>query len=184
MIITIEGTNSLLLHKYTVSTISKGPGIRGLKEDYSTEWKKSTYLNDKGQVIMPWQNIMASIYDGCKGEKDGKIFLTRVVNTSLEVITLEPLILIDNSPITLDLIEEKDWIYVCGAVISGRRVDRSRTMLPKGWIVTFEIKLKDKLFDEEMVKEIVTKAGVKAGFGDWRPSAPKKPGPYGTYKLI
>jgi hypothetical protein len=184
MNITIRGTNAILLHKYTVSTISKGPGIKGPKEDYSTEWKKSTYLNDKGQVVMPWQNIMASIYDGCKGEKDGKTFLTRVVNTSLEVITLEPLITIDDKPITLDLIEKNDWIYVSGAVVAGRRVDRSRTMLPSGWKITFEIKLKDKFFDEEAVKEIVQKAGIKAGLGDWRPSAPKKPGPYGTYEVV
>jgi hypothetical protein len=184
MNITIKGTNAMLLHKYTVSTISGGKGIKGPKEDYSTEWRKTTYLNSEGQVIMPWQNIMASIYDGCKGEKDGKTFLTRVVNTSLEVITLEPLVLIDNKPITLDLIEKNDWIYVCGAVISGRRVDRSRTMLPAGWTITFDISLKDKFFNEEMVKEIINKAGKKAGLGDWRPSAPKKPGPYGTYEIV
>jgi hypothetical protein len=35
-----------------------------------------------------------------------------------------------------------------------------------------------------MVKEIVEKAGKKAGLGDWRPSAPKKPGPYGTFELV
>jgi hypothetical protein len=183
MTITIRGTNALLLHKYTVSTILN-PKVRGQKEDYSVEWKKSVYLNEKGQLIMPWQNLMASIYDGCKGGKAGKIYLTRVVNTSLEIVTLEPLILFEGEPITIDTIEKKDWIYVSGAVVSGRRVDRSRAMLPAGWEVTFDIKIKDKkMFDEELVKQVVQKAGKNAGLGDWRPSAPKKPGPYGTYAI-
>ena len=179
--VTIEGTNSILLHKYTVATI-KNPSVRSQTHDYSDEWKKSTYLNDSGHVILPWQNIMASLFDGCKGERLGKLYLTRLVHTSLRVID-DAIVKVNNKEVTLEDIEKKDWIYLSGAVISGRRVDRARTMLPTGWTAEFVVDY-NKPFTKELTKRAIENAGCNAGIGDWRPSAPKKPGAYGTYKIV
>lgn len=180
--ITIEGTNYALQHKYLVTTISD-PNPRSQITDYSDEWKKGTYLNDKGNVIWPWQNIIASVFDGCKGERLGKLYLTRLVYTSFRVIE-DAVVKIKGNPITLKDIEENElWRYSIGAVVSGRRVDRVRTMLPVGWKAEFSA-IYFKPFTKELVERVVKNAGVNAGIGDWRPSAPKKPGPYGMYNLV
>jgi len=180
--VTIEGTNAALQHKYPVSTV-KDPKPRGQVHDFSLEWKKGTYLNEKGQVIWPWQNLMASFFDGCKGERLGKLYLTRIVHTSLKV-TDDALVKIKGQPIGLKDIEKDEmWIYLSGAVVMGRRVDRSRTMLPKGWTAEFTVSYSEP-FTADLVKRVIENAGKNAGLGDWRPSAPKKPGAYGTFKVI
>lgn len=179
--VTIKGTNNILLHKYTVTSTKPGP--RSQIANYSDEWKKGTYLDmDNKYVILPWQNLMASIFDGCKGERLGKLYLTRLVHTSLRVLE-DSHFLIKGKKITLQDIEDNDWIYLTGAVITGRRIDRSRTMLPKGWEATFMLWNKEP-FDLDLTKRIIETAGERAGIGDWRPSAPKKPGPYGTFEVV
>ena len=186
--VTIKGTATLLLHKYTVASVSE-PAIRITRgkdsANYADEWRKGTYTNGKGQVIMPWQNIFACLFDGSKGMKQGKTAITRIVYTSLVVADPEPLVLYDKNPITLDMIEKNDWLNYSGAVVSGRRIDRVRTAIPEGWEITFPILTKpnNRLSSSE-IKNIVENAGIQAGLGDWRPSAPRKPGPYGTFEVV
>lgn len=179
--VTIAGTNQALQHKYQVATIAK-PTARGQIKDYSDEWKDATYLNEDGFVIWPWQNIMASIFDGCKGERLGKLYLTRLVYTSLRVIG-DAVVKVGGKKITLEDIKANPlWTHQSGAVVSGRRVDRTRTMLPNGWTAEFAIHY-SKPFTADLVKRVIENAGSNAGLGDWRPSAPKKPGAYGTFEI-
>lgn len=184
--VTITGTNAILLHKYTVAS-ARDVGTRVIKtrdsNNYSDEWIKGTYLNEDGNVIMPSLNLSATIFEGSKGMKIGKKALTRIVSTALKVFPLEPLIKVGGKPVTIDLIRDNDWIYLSGAVISGRRVDRARTMLPKGWVIEFELAVDSEALTSKDVRNILDNAGKNAGLGDWRPSAPKKPGPWGTFEV-
>lgn len=181
--ITVVGTSPLLLHKYVVGKSSK-PTSRNTLTDYSDEWKSGTYLDDdKKFVVIPWQNILASIFDGCKGERDGKIYFTRFVYVSLAVIGQDkPQLLYNGKPITLKDIEENDWIDLSGAVVQGRRIDRARTLIPSGWSFTFTLSANKPFNTIERLSKTINDAG-QSGIGDWRPSSPKKPGPYGRYQL-
>lgn len=194
--IQLRGTNAILLHKYTTATVSE-PGSRITTKDsanYVDEWVKGTYFNKEGQVVIPWKNLMACLFDGAKGMKKGKTALTRVVYTSLMVQSPEIVLLFDGKPITKEDILKNDWLDTCGAVISGRRVDRTRTMIPgspkvpgvdeKSWELNFEIITKDEILSKEDIQKIIERAGLAAGLGDWRPSSPKKPGSYGTFELV
>lgn len=184
--VTIRGTSELLLHRYAPDTVSNPKTRNTVVADYSDEWVKGTYFtdsNDKGNVILPWQNIMASIFDGAKGERMGKIYLTRVVHTSLKVLTPENEILINGEPVTKEMIENKGWLHFSGAVVSGRRVDRTRTKLPTGWECSFDFNYSEP-FKSQTARAMIENAGSRAGIGDWRPSSPKKPGPYGTFEVI
>jgi len=182
--VTIKGTAQMLLHKYPTAT-SSTKKIRTGSTDYSEEWIKTTYLNDKGEVIMPWTNLMACIFEGSKGMKKGKTALTRVVYTSLAIANPEPLVLVDNKPVTIDMIKENDWLFISGVVVQRSRVDRIRTAIPEGYEISFPIITKpNNILSIEDIKEIITNAGIVAGLGDWRPSSPKKPGPYGTFDVI
>jgi hypothetical protein len=188
--VTIEGTNFLLLHKYLVASVKNPKPRKGLRDstNFLDEWEKTTYINENGYVVMPSANIMACIFDGAKGIKIGKKSLSRIIYTSMVVKPFEPEILISNGtelkPITLEDIKNKDWLHMVGAVIGRSRVDRVRTCLPIGWRISFQLVVKDNTLTKEDIKDILDNAGENAGIGDWRPSAPKKPGAYGTFKVI
>lgn len=184
----IRGTNTMLLHKYTPASVAE-PKLRVNRgndaANYAEEWVKATYLNKDGQVVMPWTNIFACLFDGSKGMKKGKTFITRIIYTSLLLTDQEPLVLFDNKPITIEMIKENDWLHATGAVISGRRIDRIRTAIPEGYEISFGIATKpNNTLTSEDIESIITNAGIQAGLGDWRPSSPKKPGPYGTFEVI
>lgn len=187
--ITIEGTNSMLLHKYTVASV-RDTKTRIVStndaKNYSDEWIAGTYWETgKGiNVVMPSENLMACFFNGSKGMKKGKTALTRVVYSAMIVLPFEPYIMYENKPITKERIIKNDWFHTCGAVISGRRVDRIRTMIPECWKISFQIKTKDESLNFDDIKKIVDNAGTSAGLGDWRPSSPKKPGSHGTFKVI
>jgi hypothetical protein len=51
-----------------------------------------------------------------------------------------------------------------------------------GWTIHGVIETLDPLIDDNILREMFTIAGKKVGLLDWRPSAPKKPGPYGTFR--
>lgn len=186
--VTIKGTNVMLLHKYSAASVSEPKTRLTTGKDalnYADEWIKGTYLNSKGQVVMPWTNIFACLFDGSKGFKKGKTFFTRIIYTSLAIADLEPLVLIDGKPITIEMIRDNGWIHASGAVISGRRIDRVRTAIPAGYEISFGILTKpNNILSSDDIKTILENAGLQAGLGDWRPSAPKKPGPYGTFEVI
>ena len=185
--VVIKGTSTLLLHKYTAASVSEPKTRLTTGKDsanYADEWIKGTYLNKEGQVVMPWDNIFACMFDGSKGYKKGKTAFTRIIYTSLAIADLEPLITIDSEPITIEMIRNNDWLHAKGAVVTGRRIDRVRTAIPEGWEVNFSIVTKpNNVLSTEDIKAILDNAGTQAGLGDWRPSAPKKPGPYGTFEV-
>jgi len=182
--VTIKGSAQLLLHKYPVAAASTKK-ITSQTTDYSEEWIKTTYLNDKGEVIMPWTNLMACMFEGSKGKKIRKVAITRVIYTSLAIANQEPLVLVEGKPVTIDRIKENDWLHTCGVVVQRSRVDRIRTAIPEGYEVSFSITTKpNNVLSVDDIKEILTNAGIVAGLGDWRPSSPKKPGPYGTFDVI
>jgi len=39
----------------------------------------------------------------------------------------------------------------------------------------------DDMITTDVLKNILTFAGTYAGLGDWRPSSPKSPGPFGKF---
>ena len=184
----VKGANAVLLHKYSAASVSEPKTRLTTGKDsvnYADEWIKGTYLNLEGQVIMPWTNIFACMFDGSKGFKKGKTAFTRIIYTSLALTDLEPLVLFNGKPITIQMIKENDWLNSTGAVVTGRRIDRIRTAIPEGYEISFGISTKpNNVLSSEDIRTILDNAGLQAGLGDWRPSAPKKPGPYGTFEVI
>ena len=84
-------------------------------------------------------------------------------------------------------------IYITSAVVPvGKRVSRARPRIFP-WSAEFQIEFTgDDEFYCELAQAIMASdfedclrmSGIKTGIGDNRPSAPKKPGPHGRYKLI
>ena len=188
MIVHIQGTQPFIQHKYS----TKADKAHNEFTDYDSEWIAGTHLTsdptikdpaDK-YVVVPQDMIMGCIFNACKGEKEGKVYLTRVVSTSIRVKETEYPLTFEDKLIKIIDIKNNDWIDRRGAVVTGRRVDRSRTIIPIGWEVEFELICSGLFEDKKRLTRILTKAGKEAGLGDWRPSSPKKPGPFGTFVLV
>lgn len=59
---------------------------------------------------------------------------------------------------------------------------RVRPQFAAGWQATGEIAVWDDQITDSALRDIFAYAGQYKGIGDWRPGAPKKPGPYGTFE--
>jgi hypothetical protein len=62
-------------------------------------------------------------------------------------------------------------------VIQRARIMRHRARL-ETWSVAFNIQIEDEILNDEMVHQMLTDAGRRAGMGDYRPS---KGGPFGRF---
>jgi hypothetical protein len=50
------------------------------------------------------------------------------------------------------------------------------------WSLAGRVLVRDERITEKILQTIVTIAGDRMGLGDWRPSAPKSPGPFGRFE--
>jgi hypothetical protein len=182
----LTGVSPLLLNKYTTGSIS-GLNARINKgndaKNYEGEWVNKLYTNKDGDAVIPSAMLRACIFTGCKGMRKGKLYFTRVIMPSIDISPWEPLLLFENKKITVDRIAENGWVNVCGAVVSGRRIDRQRPEILPGWTIDFTLTLSNDQITVEDIKNILNNAGQWAGLGDSRPSAPKKPLGYGRFQV-
>lgn len=172
----IQGDSPLIIHKWTSEKTAP--------IDYNDEWKKTTYIDDKGYLILPIMNITACMYNGGKSIKKGRISMSRLIYPSIIAEPFQTRIRIDNKPITLADIETNGWTSTAGVVVGTSRIERIRTTLPPGWTIEFYLTLVSNLVTPNDIKDVLDNAGFVAGLGDSRPSAPKKPGPYGRFEVV
>ena len=51
------------------------------------------------------------------------------------------------------------------------------------WAISGSITVFDEMITNDVLTNILTFAGTYAGLGDWRPSSPKSPGPFGKFTV-
>lgn len=176
----IEGLTPLLQHKCGV--IEKGK-VSSPTTSYDEEWKKTVYLSMSDNVVcIPSINIEAMIRDAGRGHKVGKMTLTKILTTGTEIVEFEVPILVSNKQITLEDIEEKEWLFSCAACIKKDRIMRTRAMIPTGWKANFNIRVTNPLIKKDVLQDTLERAGYEQGLMDWRPGAPK-PGKFGQFEL-
>ena len=175
--ITIKGNSPLLINKYH----QKEDGIN--PDTYEGLWKLALHLNKEGFLVMPQANLRACLQNGSKGLRNGKIYMSRVIQPSIVISPFEPLITFDGKSITIERIEKEGWVNISPVVVGRSRVPRERAEIPPGWEIEFSVSFKEgsKVTPKDL-KQIVDNSGMVAGLGDWRASAPK-PGPYGGFNL-
>jgi len=173
----LEGVTPMLHHKCG----SMEKKVQNAETDYSKEWRKTTYINDKGNVIIPSINIEAMLCAAGTGYKIGKSTMKKVVASGIDIDPFEPELFYNGKRITLDDIETNEWIFAASAVVQRARVVRVRTQIPIGWTVSFSVKVKNSLLKEDVLKDLVERAGYEAGIGDWRP---QKNGKFGQFDVV
>lgn len=175
----LEGSTFLLHHKCGI--IEKKAS--SATTDYSEEWKKTTYVSKDGKVSIPSLNLEAMMRDASKGHKIAKMAMTKVMASGAEVSEFDVPLLFNNKQITLDDISKNEWLLSCAAVVQKQRIMRVRTAIPPGWSLCFTVKIFNPLLKEDIMKDLLERAGYEVGLMDWRPGG-SKPGKFGQFDLV
>jgi hypothetical protein len=174
-------------------------------DDRSPAWRwLGCVYHDGKQIAVPQANLMKSIMEGgamvpVPGGRNGKTFKAQTQSGMMSVDPFWPLLL-NGQPITwADLEALKDEstfskhkaaaeklgfsLLVKRAAVGTSKHIRVRPQFAAGWQLKGSLVVWDKQITAEALADILKYAGQYKGIGDWRPGAPKKPGPYGTFEV-
>lgn len=206
--VTITGANDLLLHHDNLSFAERlkrwrnDPGNRELSvagDDRSPAWTWIGCLYvEGGKLVIPSDNLMTVLREGAKRVPTGKrgSFKSQSQSGILIDQSAWPLC-VDGKPLPWEPIravsdctdydKHKDVAEKLGfelfekrAKIGNAKHVRVRPRFAR-WSCSGTVTILDESITETILKDIVTQAGRFAGIGDWRPSSPKSPGPFGTF---
>lgn len=168
-------------------------------DDRSPAWTWQCYLyKDEEHLIMPSENVMAAIRYGAKKVLTGKKQETfgRISQSGLLIPTAKCEFFGPNGKVPTTLLKEihdlpfgdqankvKKYgfeLFKKRCPIGNSKHVRVRAKFEQ-WQVKGQIEILDDLITVERLTTILELSGKYSGLGDWRPSAPKSPGPYGRF---
>lgn len=208
--ITLTGAMPLLLHNdhlewsaaltaWRTDPENKAKSVPGDDRTPAWTWIGSLY-HDAGKVGIPSDNLMTALREGgARVSVPGKRSLTYkrqsqsglVVNELLWPVigSKGPIAYADIEPL---LHEEAFEAQSAAALRLGFELFAKRARIGTGkhvrvrpkfaaWSASGTITVFDETITTQVLDHILTAAGRFCGIGDWRPSSPKSPGPYGTF---
>lgn len=206
--INITGERDLLLHQDNITHServkawqkdpdNKSKSVAGDDRSPAWTWIGSCYHN--GDVLtIPSDNLMTLLREGAKRVSTGKRGTFKSQSQSSILVNEESWPLLVNG-VTVEwarikaLENETDFakhealardlgfeLFVKRAAVNGSKHVRVRPRF-RNWSLTGTVTLLDDVITEQTLRLIVAQAGRFAGIGDWRPSSPKSPGPFGTF---
>lgn len=187
-----------IMKAWETDPANKPTSIKG--DDRSPAWRWLGYLYiEGGRVVIPSDNLMTVLREGGKRCPTGKGQTTfknqsqsgLVVDQSswpllihgaeISYARLEALLSELNFPAHEDLVQALGFqLFVKRAKIGQAKHVRVRPRFDQ-WACQGTITVFDDMITEAVLGNILTFAGAYAGMGDWRPSSPKSPGPWGKF---
>lgn len=174
----IKGTTDLLMNNYNIQAeLDRKKGKR-ITQTYEPkeEAEKSCYRDEDGKyLVIPSRMVYASMLNASSFHKINRRSAKSILAGSIRVEQEDiPLLDKDNKPL-------KDYIIDNRAVVIQRaRVIKSRAKI-KDWKAKFTLIYNEQLIaDPEIIKVVLTEAGMRIGIGDYRP---QKSGWYGTFSI-
>lgn len=168
-------------------------------DDRTPAWRWIGCLwNDGTNVVIPQAALRRCLVDAGLKMKIGKGSLKRVIAEQVTFPALDVPLLVNGKPIPLApimaLTSEPQFsahkatakrlgfdLMVKRAPVGFSKHVRVRPVFTN-WSVAFEFDVFDeKTVSLAAVEDLVVIAGQRVGLGDWRPGAPKSPGPYGRF---
>lgn len=203
----LTGQTSLIMHADDVeqsdelSAWRKDPKNKSTSvagDDRSPAWSWQTYLyHNAGVVGMPQECIMAALrFAGAKIPGQGRSTMKSLSQSGLVITSSFCKFTQSGREVKIaDLVKFRNEPFAAqkkavGALGFGLLVKRAAVGTSKhvrvrpifdAWGVSGELDVLDPAITEPVLKQMFEIAGNLAGLGDWRPSAPKKPGPYGMF---
>jgi hypothetical protein len=212
-LVTITGTTGLLLHRNnpdwetTVKRWRTDPANKELNipgDDRAPAWSwHGSYYHDGQYLGIPSDNLMTMLREGGAKVPNGKRG-TLKRQTQSGIIVLAPMWPIipagKTEPVEYaslkEIIRENDYelqqetakslgfdVFLKPVRIGKARHLRARPLFAPGWRASGEIAVVDDQITNEAFNHVLTYAGSYAGLGDWRPSSPTAPGPYGQFSV-
>ena len=173
-------------------------------DDRSPAWRwLGCVYHDGKELAIPQANIMKCLMEGgamvpVPGGKNGKTFKAQ---TQSGMMSVEPFwtLHVGGAPIAWADLEalkdEKQFaehkkaarslgfeLLVKRAAVGSSKHVRVRPQFAAGWQAKGRVVVWDEQITDAALRDIFEYAGQYKGIGDWRPGAPKKPGPYGTFE--
>lgn len=175
--ITIRGVTPLLMNRFTdeaqltASAATRGTfvGDRGTGMEQAG---KRLYLGEDGKIGIPQPNVLRMLVDAGKFFKNGR---TKITTQASSLITS----CVDVGGFFLP-IDHAGWKVDTRPVripATGGRILCHRPMF-EVWALPFDVELDTEEISENLLREIVDKAGRAIGLGDFRPD---RKGPFGKF---
>ena len=207
--VTLTGVTPLLMHfdnldwadymkRWQKDPANRSESVAGDDRSPAWTWIGSLY-HEAGLVVVPADNLMTVLREGGKRCPTGKGQATFkaqsqsgiVVNESawpLEVNgTRVPMKTITALKTERDFEAHKECVEKLGFSLFVKRAkigtSKHVRVRPRfdNWSASGTLTVFDDMITTDVLKNIMTFAGAYAGLGDWRPSAPKSPGPWGKF---
>lgn len=209
--ITMTGETPLLLHndnlqwaetmkKWSLEPANKAISVAGDDRSPAWRWIGSLYV-DGGRCVIPADNLMTVLREGGKRCPTGKGQTTFKAQTQSGIVVDQA-----SWPITVagkdvpygsikDLIGDADFeIHEATVASLGFALFVKRAKIGMAKHVRVRPRFDEwgcqgtmTVFDDQITKGVLTDilrfAGAYAGLGDWRPSSPKSPGPFGKFTV-
>lgn len=209
--VTLTGESPLLMHADDLKWRSEldrwlaNPENKRLSkagDDRTPAWKWLGYCYHDGvRLGMPADNLMTLLREGGARVPTGKKGATYKRQSQSGLIVdqmLWPLLTADGTqvswPALSALIDEKDYavhestveglgfeLFAKAAKVGMSKHVRVRPRF-NAWSVSGSITVVDETITGEILALILEMAGTYCGLGDWRPSSPSKPGPWGRFR--
>jgi len=169
-------------------------------DDRTPAWRWQGYMyQEAGKIVIPADNLMTLLREGGAKCPTGKGQLTFKRQTQSGLVVDQsswPLLVrgkvVDTAQFKA-LIGDNDFekhekaaadagfeLFVKRAKIGQAKHVRVRPRFDV-WSCTGTITVLDETITEEVLRRILSYAGIHAGLCDWRPSSPKSPGPFGKF---
>lgn len=159
----IEGTRPLLMH--SPNSLGKKSGRGERIPEPEDEAERALYKDEKGHVVVPALNILATMKASSKEYKvpgKGKKTFMNYIFAGLQVNPT-------NIPLRGVNGEDPEWeIDIRPVVVQKARIMRARPKFNE-WALEFEVEILDAIIRPENIREFLESAGKYTGIGDFRP---------------
>lgn len=134
-----------------------------LSEMARREWLGGLYLNEKGEVCMPGENIEAMLVEAAGAQKMKKFFKAGVFCEGIFKVEY-------SGPKNIEkLWDSGEFRLTAGCKLNGKvRIMRTRPIF-REWALTCTVSYFPQVVDRKNVVDAMEYAAVFVGLGDWRP---------------
>lgn len=207
--VTLTGATALLLHRdnlewqeymkrWESDPANRAASVAGDDRTPAHRWIGCLYVAN-GLLVVDSDNLMTVFREGgakCPTGKKGATF-KRATQSGMVVDEIGWPITIDGETVPFEKIKALETVpdfathldavsalgfslFVKRARVGQSKHVRVRPRFDR-WQIQGHVTVFDETITRDVLQNIVTFAGKYAGIGDWRPSAPKSPGPYGKF---
>lgn len=207
----LNGVTPLLMHHdnlswseqmkaWTIDPANREGSTAGDDRSPAWRWIGNLYV-EGGSIVIPADNLMTMLREGgkrCMTGKGQQTFKSQTqsglvvdqagwcVESHGKVIPYKPFLDLVNNPDFAKhetaAVENGFMLFVKRAKVGPNKHVRVRPRFDS-WTCAGTITVLDENITRMVFEQILTFAGNYAGLGDWRPSSPKSPGPFGKFTV-